>query len=61
MKKVLGSSRVQANYRITLIREVQKKLNVKIGDIVVYVEDEEGNIILKKGELKQSNLILTDK
>jgi len=52
LKKVLGSSRVQANYRITLIREVQKKLNVKIGDIVVYVEDEEGNIILKKGELK---------
>jgi len=49
---VLGSSKVQANFRITLIREVQKKLDIEIGDIVIYVEDEKGNIILKKGELR---------
>jgi AbrB family looped-hinge helix DNA binding protein len=48
----MGNSRVQPNYRITLIKSVRKKLNVKIGDIVVYVEDEKGNIILKKGELR---------
>lgn len=52
MEKVLGSSKVQPNYRVTVVRNVQKKLNVKIGDIVVYVEDEKGNVILKKGQLK---------
>ena len=36
----------------SVIRQVQKKLNVKIGDIMIYVEDEKGNIIIKKGQLK---------
>lgn len=52
MKKTLGNSTVQPNYRVTLVKSVRKKLNAKIGDIVVYVEDEKGNIILKKGELR---------
>jgi len=52
LEKVLGSSKVQPNYRITVVRIVQKKLSVKIGDIVVYVEDEKGNVIIKKGQLK---------
>jgi len=52
VQKVIGSSKVQPNYRITLISEVRKKLKLKIGDIIIYVEDEKGNIILKKGELK---------
>lgn len=52
LEKVLGSSKVQPNFRVTLIRKVQRKLNVKVGDIVIYVEDEKGNIIIKKGQLK---------
>lgn len=52
MEKTLGNSRVQPNYRVTLVKSVRRKLNVKIGDIVVYIEDEKGNIILKKGELR---------
>jgi hypothetical protein len=52
LEKVLGSSKVQPNFRVTLIRKVQKKLNVKVGDIVIYVEDEKGSIIVKKGQLK---------
>jgi hypothetical protein len=52
LDKVLGSTIVQPNNRITVIRQVQKKLNVKIGDIVIYVEDEKGNILIKKGQLK---------
>lgn len=43
---------VQPNFRVTLSRKVQKKLKVDIGDIVVYIEDDKGNIIVKKGELK---------
>ena len=52
LEKVLGSSTVQSNNRVTLVKQIQKKLNVKIGDIVIYVEDEKGDIILKKGQLK---------
>ena len=52
LEKILGTSKVQPNYRVTLIRKVQKKLKVDVGDMVVYVEDEKGNIIIKKGELK---------
>jgi len=52
LEKILGTSKVQPNYRVTLIRKVQKKLKVNVGDIVVYVEDEKGNTIIKKGELK---------
>jgi len=52
LEKVLGSTKVQPNNRITVIKQVQKKLNVKIGDIVIFVEDEKGNVIVKKGQLK---------
>lgn len=52
LEEILGNSKVQPNYRVTLIRKVQKKLKVDVGDIVIYVEDEKGNIIIKKGELK---------
>ena len=52
LEKLLGSSKVQPNNRITLIKQIQKKLNVKIGDIIIYVEDDKGNVIIKKGQLK---------
>jgi len=52
LKRTVGSSKVQPNYRITLVKEVREKLNVEIGDIIVYIEDEKGNIFLRKGELR---------
>lgn len=52
LEKVLGSSKVQPNNRITVIKEIQKKLKVKVGDVIVYVEDEKGNVMIKKGQLK---------
>jgi bifunctional DNA-binding transcriptional regulator/antitoxin component of YhaV-PrlF toxin-antitoxin module len=52
LEKVLGSSKVQPNNRVTLTKGIRKKLKVTIGDIVIYVEDEKGNIIIKKGQLK---------
>jgi hypothetical protein len=47
-----GVREVQPNNRITVIRQVQQKLNVKIGDLVIDVEDEKGNMVIKKGQLK---------
>jgi len=47
VEKVLGTSKVGPKYRITLVKPVQTKLRVKIGDIIVFLEDEKGNILLK--------------
>jgi hypothetical protein len=50
--KGLGISKVQPNNRITIIRPVQKKLNVNVGDVLMYIEDDKGNILIKKGQVK---------
>ncbi len=47
MEKVLGTSKVGPKYRITLVKPVQTKLRIKIGDLIVFVEDEKGNVFLK--------------
>jgi bifunctional DNA-binding transcriptional regulator/antitoxin component of YhaV-PrlF toxin-antitoxin module len=47
VEKVLGTSKVGPKFRITLVKPVQTKLKVKIGDLIVFVEDEKGNVILK--------------
>jgi AbrB family looped-hinge helix DNA binding protein len=52
LEKTLGSSRVQPNFRVTLTKDVRNKLRVKVGSIVMFVEDDKGELILKKAELK---------
>jgi bifunctional DNA-binding transcriptional regulator/antitoxin component of YhaV-PrlF toxin-antitoxin module len=51
VEKVLGTSKVGPKYRITLVKPVQTKLRIKIGDLIVFVEDEKGNIFLKVSKL----------
>ena len=51
MEKVLGTSKVGPKYRITLVKAVQEKLKVKIGDLIVFVEDEKGKIYLKVSKM----------
>jgi len=51
VEKVLGTSKVGPKYRITLVKPVQEKLKVKIGDLIVFVEDEKGSILLKISRL----------
>jgi bifunctional DNA-binding transcriptional regulator/antitoxin component of YhaV-PrlF toxin-antitoxin module len=47
----LRTSKVGPKYRITLVKPVQTKLRVKIGDLIVFVEDEKGNILLKVSKM----------
>jgi len=47
VEKVLGTSKVGPKYRITLVKPVQTKLKVNIGDLIVFVEDEKGNVLIK--------------
>ena len=51
MEKVLGTSKVGPKYRVTLVKSVQEKLNAKIGNLIVFVEDEKGNILLRVSKL----------
>jgi bifunctional DNA-binding transcriptional regulator/antitoxin component of YhaV-PrlF toxin-antitoxin module len=51
VEKVLGTSKVGPKYRITLVKAVQTKLKAKIGDLIVFVEDEKGNILLKVSKM----------
>ncbi len=46
-RTILGSCKVQRNHRFTLIKSVREKLNAKIGDIVVFGEDENGNLTIR--------------
>ena len=52
MEKLVGNSRVQPGFRVTLTKEVRRKLRTKVGDIVAFIEDERGNIVLRRAELK---------
>jgi len=52
LQRIIGSSKIQPNYRITLITTIREKLDVEVGDLILFVEDERGDIILRKGELK---------
>lgn len=52
MDKIVANSRVQPGFRITLTIEIRRKLKTKVGDIIAFIEDDRGNIIIKKAELK---------
>mgnify|MGYP003998561385 CR=1 FL=1 len=39
MGKVLGSSKITIRYQVTIPEQVRKKMNVKEGETLVYVED----------------------
>ena len=39
MGKVLGSSKVTVRFQVTVPEEVRKKMKVKVGDNLVFVED----------------------
>lgn len=47
--KIINTSRIQRNFRITLVKAVRPKLGKpKVGDIIGFYEDSEGKIIIKK-------------
>ena len=50
-EKVLGTSQVGPKYRVTLVETVQEKLGIAEGDLLVYLEDEEGQIKLRASKL----------
>lgn len=47
--KCLGSTKVSSKLRMSLLKDVADKMGVSDGDIVIFYEDERGNIMIKKG------------
>lgn len=47
MDKIMGTSKVGANGKITLIKDVAKRLGVAQGDRIVF-RDKYGEIVIKK-------------
>ena len=52
MEKPLGNSKVQPNFRVTLTRDVREKLNVKVGSLVVFLENERGEVVVNRAEIR---------
>ena len=46
--KLLNTSKVSTDKKITIIKEAAEKLKISEGDILGFYEDDRGNIILKK-------------
>ena len=49
---LLGSSKVSANQKITIIKKANKLLQVKEGDIITFYADASGNVVIKGIKLK---------
>lgn len=52
MTKILDTCIVQDHYRVTLTDVVRKKLKIEVGDTLAYLENERGDIVVKRAELK---------
>lgn len=49
MPKIIGTTKLTEDGKITLITDVRKKLNAKGGDVIVFEENEKGTIVIRKG------------
>gem|GEM_PF-1260175 len=50
--KVIGDSRLSRKYQATVPSYVRDLLRLGAGDLIVFVEREKGEVVLKKGELR---------
>lgn len=50
---VLGTSKIDPRFRITLVQPLPELLNAKVGDIVVFVQDEKGRIHIKSSSIRR--------
>lgn len=50
--KVIGDTRLSRKYQATVPSCVRDLLNLDAGDLVLFVQRERGEVVLKKGELR---------
>lgn len=49
MPKIIGTTKLTSDGKITLIADVREKLKASGGDVIVYEETEKGSIVIRKG------------
>lgn len=47
--KILGTATVSDGMKIVIVSRAAKKLNAKKGDIIVFYETDEGEILIRNG------------
>ena len=47
--KILGTATISEGMKIVLISRVAKKFNAKKGDLIVFYENDEGDIVIRNG------------
>lgn len=50
---IVGTSKIDPRFRITLVQPVPKLLNVGIGDLIVFVQNEKGEIIIRSSSISK--------
>jgi hypothetical protein len=50
---ILGTSKIDPRFRITLVQPVPKLLNVDVGDLIVFVQNEKGEIIIRSSSISK--------
>ena len=45
--KILGTSKVGPKFRVTLVKDVQERLKARVGDVILYLEEPDGKIVLR--------------
>ena len=49
MTKLLGTSAVYESNKTTLIKRVITKLGLEVGDVVAFYENDDGDVVVRKG------------
>jgi bifunctional DNA-binding transcriptional regulator/antitoxin component of YhaV-PrlF toxin-antitoxin module len=49
MVRIIGTTKLTSDGKITLIADVREKLKAKGGDVIVFEENESHNIVIRRG------------
>jgi len=52
---ILGTSKIDPRNRITLVQPIPELLHVKAGDLIVFIRDGDGNILIKASSVSHLN------
>ena len=55
METILGTSKIDPRNRVTLVQPIPELLGVKSGDLIVFISDGDGNIIIKASNVSHLN------
>jgi len=52
---VLGTSKVDPRFRVTLVQPIPELLGVNVGDLIVFVRDTGGNVVIRVSSIPSAS------